>query len=262
MHSSLTIAATLLCYTAGVMPRSIRSDLCAYGRFSAWRASVLLALLADPYSAACLRACDGFEVVIPWPVDLPEAQRQIQEQGVLRSSDPDSESEAEVLEDPCQAVQVGLELQGVVKAVAAEDCGDRTAAGLTQLLEKDRELSDLGGSHTARLCNHHSQLYMMLCQSRKCSVISCYGALHALCGKHLAEAARSLSPASTGPRIRVWCASRCRRTIKGLPLSVGKCPPAKVVPTGCVPPPPASVEPLTSLWNNQWRFRPGIAPSP
>ena len=121
--------------------------------------------------------------------------RQIQDQGVLRSLDPDSESEAEVLEDPCQAVQVGLELQGTVKALAVDDCTDRAAAEPTRLLERDAELSDLGGAHTARLCNHHSQLYMMSCQGRNCSVLSCYGAVHGahrgapLCRKHLAETA-------------------------------------------------------------------------
>ena len=34
--------------------------------------------------------------------------RQIQEQGVLRALGPDSESEAEVVEDPCHAVHLGL----------------------------------------------------------------------------------------------------------------------------------------------------------
>ena len=77
---------------------------------------------------------------------IDQQPRQIQQQGVLRSLDPDSESEAEVIEDPCQAVRVGLELQGVVKVLAVEDCGDRAAAAEpTRLLEKDRELSDLGG---------------------------------------------------------------------------------------------------------------------
>ena len=94
----------------------------------------------------------------------------------------------------------------MVKALAVEDCTDRAAAEPTRLLERDSELSDLGGLRTARLCNHHSQLYMMSCQGRKCSVLSCYGAVHGahrgapLCRKHLAETARSLSPASTGPR--------------------------------------------------------------
>ena len=112
------------------------------------------------------------------PVGIDQQPRQIQEQGVLRSLDPDSESEAEVIEDPCQAVQVGLELQGVVKVLAVEDCGDRAAAEPTRLLEKDRELSDLGGSQTARLCSHHSQMFLMSCQGRECSVLSCYGAAH------------------------------------------------------------------------------------
>ena len=111
-----------------------------------------------------------------------------------------------VVEDPCQAVQVGLELQGVTKALAVKDCSDRAASEPTRLLDRDQELSDLGGSSVARLCNHHSQLYMLSCQGRKCSVLSCYGAVHGahrgapLCRKHLAETARSLSPASTGPR--------------------------------------------------------------
>ena len=57
--------------------------------------------------------------------------------------DPDSESEAEVVEDPCQAVQVGLELQGVTKTLAVENCNDRAASERTRLLDRDQ--SDLGG---------------------------------------------------------------------------------------------------------------------
>ena len=72
-------------------------------------------------------------------------------------------SEVEVVEDSCQAVQVGLELRGVVKALAVEDCGDRAASEPTRLLDRDQELSDLGGNTVARLCNHHSQLCMLSC---------------------------------------------------------------------------------------------------
>ena len=176
-------------------------------------------------------------------------------------------------EDPCQAVQVGLELQGVVKALAVEDCTDRAAAEPTRLLERDSELSDLGGSRTARLCNHHSQLYMMSCQGRKCSVLSCYGAVHGahrgapLCRKHLAETARSLSPASTGPRtprsqtkdsfdltstLRTSHAKVEPRAVRfeSAAEAVGVPPRSREPspPRPCAPkPPPAYLEPLTPL---------------
>ena len=201
--------ALLHCRCYAAVDSEALVDLGAYGRFSAWRASVLLARLSRAILGGLLfwvRWVWRGNIALRRPSRAGAGPRQIQERGVLRSLDPESESEAEVLEDPCQAVQVGLELQGVVKALAVEDCTDRAAAEPTRLLDRDSELSDLGGSRTARLCNHHSQLYMMSCQGRKCSVLSCYGAVHGahrgapLCRKHLAETARSLSPASTGPR--------------------------------------------------------------
>ena len=157
--------ATLHCRCYAAVDSEALVDLGAYGRFSAWRASVLLARLSR-------MVLQGLLFWIRWvwrgnpalrrPSRTGSGPRQIQERGVLRSLDPDSESEAEVLEDPCQAVQVGLELQGVVKALAVEDCTDRAAAEPTRLLERDSELSDLGGSRTARLRNHHSQLYTIV----------------------------------------------------------------------------------------------------
>ena len=114
-------------------------------------------------------------------------------------------SENELCDDPCQAVRVGLELQGVPRALASEECFDRAASEPTKLPDKDQELSDLGGATTTRLCNHHSQLYMLSCQGRKCSVVSCFGSAHGghrgvmYCRKHLAETARSQSPA--GPAL-------------------------------------------------------------
>ena len=173
--------ALLHCRCYAAVDSEALVDLGAYGRFSAWRASVLLARLSRTILGGLLffaRWVWRGNIALRRPSRAGAGPRQIQERGVLRSLDPESESEAEVLEDPCQAVQVGLELQGVVKALAVEDCTDRAAAEPTRLLERDSELSDLGGSRTARLCNHHSQLYMMSCQGRKCSVLSCYGAVH------------------------------------------------------------------------------------
>ena len=116
--------------------------------------------------------------------------------------DPDSESEAEVTPDRCEAERVGLELQGRARALASEGCQDKAAPESTTLLVRDRELSDLGGRDTARLCNHHSQLYMLSCQGRKCSVVSCFGEMKGarmgtpFCKKHLTEANRSPSPSA------------------------------------------------------------------
>ena len=147
-----------------------------------------------------------------------EAPRQIQDQGVARALDPDSELEAEVVRDPCEAVLVGLELQGKPRALAPEGCEDRAASEPTRLLEGDLQLSDLSGRECARLCNHHrhlqlsdvsgrecarlcnhhSQLYMLSCQGRKCSVVSCFCKVHGahrgtpLCKKQLSETGRAL----------------------------------------------------------------------
>ena len=126
--------------------------------------------------------------------------RQIQEQGVLRSLDPDSESETEVIHDPCDAVRVGIALHRKQQALSSEDCQDRAAPEGARLLEEDQALSDLGGSDTARLCSHHSQLSMLSCQGRKCSVVSCYSSVRDVrrgapfCKRHLAEAAPRVDP--------------------------------------------------------------------
>ena len=128
----------------------------------------------------------------------PTSPRRISEQGVKC---PDSESEAEVASDPREAVLVGLKLQGKPRALAPDGCEGRAAFEPTRLMEGDVHLSDLGGRVTARLCNHHSQLYLLSCQGRKCSVVSCFDKVHGvhkgtpLCMKHLSETGRSNSPA-------------------------------------------------------------------
>ena len=112
--------ATLHCRCYAAVDSEALVDLAAYGRFSAWRASVLLARLSRMVLQGLLfwiRWVWRGNVALRRPSRTGSGPRQIQERGVLRSLDPDSESEAEVLEDPCQAVQVGLELQGVVKAL-------------------------------------------------------------------------------------------------------------------------------------------------
>ena len=87
-------------------------DLGAYGKFGGWRCLILLGRgtvkmkcrLTSWCTCCCSRAA---------------SPRRISEQGVLRALDPldpDSESEAEVTADPCEAVLVGLELQGKPRA--------------------------------------------------------------------------------------------------------------------------------------------------
>ena len=103
--------------------------------------------------------------------------------------------------DARDAVRVGIVLNGRQHALSSEECQDRAAPESTRLLEEDRALSDLAGSETARLCSHHSQLYMLSCQGRKCSVVSCYSSVKGahrgapFCKRHLAETVRSPSPA-------------------------------------------------------------------
>ena len=171
-------------------------DLGAYGRLDSWRALVLLGRGLRSFKKSFLR-------LVGWCScrRTTEAPRHIQDRGVIRPLDPDSESEAEQISDPCEAVLIGLELQGKPRALAPEGCDDKAAAEPTRLLVDDIQLSDLGGRECARLCNHHSQLYMLSCQGRKCSVVSCFNKVHGahkgtpLCSKHLAETGRSNSPA-------------------------------------------------------------------
>ena len=102
--------------------------------------------------------------------------------------------------NPCEADRIGLVLQGKQHDLAPEGCQDRAAPEPTRLLEPDQQLSDLGGKETASLCSHHSQLYMLACQGRKCSVVSCYAAVKGahngapFCKRHLTEASRRPSP--------------------------------------------------------------------
>ena len=138
-------------------------DLGAYGRLDSWRALVLFcrglrSLKRLLYGLLGYCSCRR----------TTEAPRHIQDQGVIRPLDPDSESEAEQIADPCEAVLIGLELQGKPRALAPEGCDDKAAAEPTRLSVDDLQLSDLGGRECARLCNHHSQLYMLSCQGRKC----------------------------------------------------------------------------------------------
>ena len=89
-------------------------------------------------TARCLRCCFGRRPT--------EAPRQIQGQGVARVLDLDSESEAEAVSDPCEAVLVGLELQGKPRALAPEGCEDRAATPLVFLMTTCSYPTWVGGS--------------------------------------------------------------------------------------------------------------------
>ena len=84
---------------------------------------MVASVLGEPgsFSAVWVGECSGSYVMKSsgsgagrWLVDPVEgAPPPNSGTRVLKALDPDSESEAEVVEDPCQAVQVGLELQNV-----------------------------------------------------------------------------------------------------------------------------------------------------
>ena len=172
-------------------------ELGAYDRFSAWRLGVLLWRSLYSLYSVLGKAWRALWKAAPPQRGRDPSTRQIHEEGVLRLLDPDSESETGVVVNPCEAERVGLILQGRQHALAPEGCQDRASQDPTRLLDEDRHLSDLGGRDVTALCNHHSQLYVLACQGRKCRVLSCCatssGARNGdpFCRKHLTEAASS-----------------------------------------------------------------------
>ena len=192
----------LHCKCSAVVDAEGLVDLGAHGGFTPWRCLVLLWRTCSRTLRWASRCCLGSL----WAARRRRASgglgRQIQDEGELRALDPDSQSEAEFIPDGCKAVRVGLELQGRPRALASEGCQDKAAPEPTRLMVRDQELSDLGGKEVASLCNHHSQLYMLSCQGRKCSVFACFNEIKGshrgtpFCKKHLSDAARSPSPSS------------------------------------------------------------------
>lgn len=130
----------------------------------------------------------------------PLPPRTIQDGGLVRPLDPESESEAELIEDPCEAVMVGLEVGGKPRALASDPCTDQASGDNIRLLESDREMSDVGGRSTVRLCDHHRQLYTAACSGRKCSVLACFESVSGakqgvpLCRQHLLEIGAGTKP--------------------------------------------------------------------
>ena len=161
----------LHCKCSAVVDAEGLVDLGAHGGFTPWRCLVLVWRVGARTVRWASRCCLGFFWVPRRRRASGSLGRQIQDEGVLRALDPDSESEAEFIPDRCEAVLVGLELQGRPRALASEGCMDKAAPEPTRLMTRDQELSDLGGKEVARLCSH-------------------------LCKKHLSDAARSPSPSS------------------------------------------------------------------
>jgi hypothetical protein len=95
--------------------------------------------------------------------------RHIQDEGVLRALDPDSESEPGVFPDRCGAIRVGLELQGKAHALAPDVCQDRAVPEPTRL----RPGPEAVGSGRKRICyylrNHHFQLLHALVSGEEMS---------------------------------------------------------------------------------------------
>ena len=142
-HGDCPHGAELHCSCYAAVGADALVDLGSYGGFTALRCGV-----------PCCRGLHRLHRALWWGISLlcvccfrgaaRISHPRIHDQGVLRVLDPDSESETEALDDPCQAIRVGLLLQGAPRALSTEECKDRAAVDPTRLLECDRELSDLG----------------------------------------------------------------------------------------------------------------------
>ena len=190
------------CKTYAVVDANGLVDLGAYAGWSTRRLVVLfgrcLRRLLSGLHALIYYGSGFFLLKRAWK--RPAPARVIREGTNVRALDPDSESEMETLEDPCEAVLIGLEVGGRPRALAVDPCADKATGEGVRLLERDRELSDISNRCTARLCDHHRQLYIAACSGRKCSVLSCHeqvdGAKQGvpLCRKHLMEIGSSARP--------------------------------------------------------------------
>ena len=91
---------------------------------------------------------------------------------------PDSESEAERADTPCQAHLIGVAGDQGMRPLCVRSCPDEAKAGTVRLLLEDAQVSDLTlpseGPATVNLCNHHQQLYGATLTGRKCSNLTCY----------------------------------------------------------------------------------------
>ena len=125
-------------------------------------------------------------------------QRRVSEvNGSTRELNPDSESEPEVDDTTCQAVRVGLVLDGEMRPLAPNGCSDQSCQEETTLLDDDSLVSDVrppapGQFASVCLCTHH-RLYQTASAKRKCGVLICYrvakGAKRGvpLCFEHMEE---------------------------------------------------------------------------
>lgn len=69
---------------------------------------------------------------------------------------------------------VGLEHSGKPRALTSDPCQDQASGDNGRLLEPDKEMTDVRGRATIRLCDHHRQLYTTAYSGRKYSMLACY----------------------------------------------------------------------------------------
>ena len=110
--------------------------------------------------------------------------------------------------DQCQAIRVGISVNGKAKALLPTGCQDKAQPKAFKLLNADVEVSDNGGGQEIRLCAHHEGLYQASWEGRKCSVTTCFeevkGARMGVpyCRKHLDRAQGSREPSTDPPKRR------------------------------------------------------------
>ena len=122
-----------------------------------------------------------------------------------RELSPESESEPDEAERPCQAVRIGVMGDKGMRPLAPQGCGDEAQAQDTTILFEGADVSDIGppvdgeNPHVS-MCAHHHQLYLATLPSRKCSQITCYHRAQSakdgvpLCRKHLGILGEEANP--------------------------------------------------------------------
>lgn len=113
----------------GVYARLTPCRVCVLGCRMLKGVCKLVLYLLRPLCCCCRRGRGNRQVVTP--------------DGDIRELDPDSESEPEVEERPCQAVRVGLQLGKEMRALRPNGCCDTAGPEDTTLLDDDAAVSDV-----------------------------------------------------------------------------------------------------------------------
>ena len=139
------------------------------------------------------------------------APRYIDDGNGGRPLSPDSESETEGEDQPCQAARVGIQFADGARPLQHEDCRDRGLAEPTVLLAEDAAISEVDPPRPGEvvrlcLCAHHAQKYCSTFGGRKCCIPTCFRIARGsprgapLCVEHACQGALDAWDAGAGAR--------------------------------------------------------------